>query len=272
MDKEYLKSYVYGLEVKIVSIITEGVINRKGKSVILKEVKREIRGVRLFSDLEKNKLWYWATRFYKHAVAGAGRKTEITDRSDTLYAVLRNDVPDLEHMKNEIADSVEYRKKHDELVETIRDQGNKFYYCTEHKNCAEGHLAYQGRIYFKRSEAYSEEEKEFISKNDLMSVDEVVMGPVWLTTRRNCRHRLIPVSFNEVKKGDYRVVRKENEISYEEGQYHAYRDRYKMLVAVKKVFVRNEIEVPGQLQSDVKRTRLLVRAWYQKNKKRENRN
>lgn len=269
MNKEYLKSYLYGIEVKIVSIITSGVINRRGKSEIMKEVKQLIRGVRLFSDLEKNKLWWWSTRFYKHAIAGAQRKTNIDERSDVLYAVLRSDVPDLEHIKNDIADSVEYRKKHDELIEMIRDQGNRFYYCTVHTNCAAGHLAYQGRVYYKKGVDYTAEEESFIKKNDLLSVDEVVMEPVWLTTRRNCRHRLIPISFSRAQTGDLGSEKTTTEISYEDSQYRAYRDRYKMLVSIKKVFEKNEVSVPVQLKTDVKRTGLLVRAWDQKRKKRE---
>lgn len=268
MNKEYLKSYLYGVEVKIASQITDAVLNRKPKLVIMREVRKEILGLQLFSDLEKNQLWLWANSFYRHCIAGAARKTDPSERAEAIYSVLRNDTPMLEHVKNEIANTVEFRKKHSDLIEILRDQENHFFCCTEHKNCAVGHQAYQGRIYYRGSAEFSDEEKAFIHKNKLLSVEEVVMEPVWLTTRRNCRHRLIPVSFERAKTGDYNDIRKVDEISYEDSQYRNYRDRYKMISKIKKVFVDNGVEVPSQLKLDIKNTRALVRAWYQKKKKR----
>ena len=267
MNKEYLKSYLYGVEVKIASQITNAVLNRKPKLVIMKEVRNEILGLQLFSDVEKNRLWLWAVSFYRHCIAGAARKTDPSERAEAIYSVLRNDTPTLEHVKNEIADTVEFRKKHSELVEILSDQGNKFFYCTEHKDCAAGHQAYQGKIYFRASETYSEEEKDFINHSGILSVEEVVMEPVWLTTRRNCRHRLIPISFERAKTGDYSGVYKAHEVSYDESQYRNYRDRYKMIANIKKVFIDNGVEIPSQMKTDIKRTRGLVRAWLEKKKK-----
>lgn len=268
MNKEYLKSYLYGVEVKIASIITEAVLVRASKVDVMKRVKKFIKGLQLFSDLEKNQLWLWSVSFYRHCIAGAARKTEPSERAEAIYTVLRNDTSMLEHIKNEVADTVEYRKKHEELVEILFDQENRFFYCTEHKDCAVGHQAYQGRIYYKRSEKYSAEEMRYIKDRKLLSVEEVVMGPVWLTTRRNCKHCLIPISFESVKTGDYSDERKTTEISYEDSQYRNYRDRYKMIASIKKVFVDKGADVPAQLKLDMKRTGGLVRAWNQKRKKR----
>ena len=268
MNKEYLKSYLYGVEVKIASLITNAVLNREPKVTVMKEVKKFIQGLQLFSDLEKNQLWLWSVSFYRHCIAGAARKTEPSERAEAIYSVLRNDTPMLEHIKNEIADTVEFRKKHEELVEILSDQDYHFYYCTVFKDPAEGHEAYQGRIYYRQSGAYSKEEKAFIHKNKLLTVDEVVMGPVWLCTRRNCRHRLIPISFERAKTGDYSDERDKVDISYEDSQYHNYRDRYKMIASIKKVFTDNDVEIPGQMKLDIKKTRVLVRAWNLKRKKK----
>lgn len=267
MNKEYLKSYLYGVEVKIASQITDAVLNRKPKLVIMKEVRNEILGLQLFSDLEKNQLWLWANSFYRHCIAGAARKIDPKERAEAIYSVLRNDTPTLEHVKNEIADTVEFRKKHSDLVEILTDQENHFFYCTEHKDCAVGHQAYQGRLYYRDSAKLSSEEKVFVKSQKLLSVEEVVMEPVWLTTRRNCRHRLIPISFERAKTGDYSGVYNAHEISYDESQYRNYRDRYKMIANIKKVFTNNGVDIPEQLKLDIKRTRGLVRAWMIKKRK-----
>lgn len=269
MNKEYLKSYLYGVEVKLSSVIVSGVLNRAGKMAVMREVKEKIREVQLLSESEKNQLWVWCTGFYRHCIAGAGRRSDLNDRGEMLYTVLRNDAAGLESLKNSLADSVEFRRKHSELIDLLRNDDHKFYYCTVHKNCAEGHLAYQGRVYYRGSGAYSDEEMDYINSHGLMSVDEVVMGPVWLTTRRNCRHRLIPISFLTVKTGDYSDVRNMNEISYEDGEYRKYRDRYKMLAKFKKMFVDSGVEVPRQMKTDIKRTRLLVLNWNRARKEKK---
>lgn len=260
IKKETLKNYIYAAELQITAQITNAVLKREGKIPTLRSVKRKITNLKVLNDLEKNTLWLWAYRFYRHTVAGAGRKTNLDDRSAAMYTVLRKDTPDLEHVKNEITDNYEHREKHTRLVNILRNDAENFYYCTEHANCAGDHQAYQGRIYYRRSGTYSKEEQQFIHDHDLLSVEEVVMGPVWLTTRRNCRHRLVPIPFSSVQTGDYRDVRDSEDISYEEGQYRFYKDRRKLLLTAKKVYDANDVKI-SQLEVDLKKTNQLVRAW-----------
>lgn len=267
MNKEKLKTYTYRVEVEIAGDIINAVLNREPRAVVMSKVKKRIMGLQLFSDLNKNQLWLWATSFYRHCIAGAARQTDLDKRAESLYAVLRNDVSVLEHTKNAIADRVEFDSKHTELMQILRDDQNKFFYCTAHKNCAEGHQAYQGRLYFRQSGTFSEEEQDFINKNKLLSVEEVVMEPIWLTTRRNCKHRLIPISYSRLKTGDYSEFRVRHEISYEEGQYNAYKDRYRMYSMVKKTFEKSDVKIPKQLAIDQKRTKQLVRAWKERKEK-----
>ena len=126
MDKQRIKSLLYNYEVRVVSIISSGVVSRASKHQILKKVRDETLRIKLKPD-EQNRMWQFATSFYRHCVAAAGRKTELQDRAEKVYAVLRADTPLLEHQKNELADSVEFRIKHQNLVDMLSGEQNFFY-------------------------------------------------------------------------------------------------------------------------------------------------
>jgi len=265
MDKQRIKSLLYSYEVRVVSIISSGVVSRASKHQILKKVRDETLRIKLKPD-EQNRMWQFATSFYRHCVAAAGRKTELQDRAEKVYAVLRADTPLLEHQKNELADSVEFRIKHQNLVDMLSGEQN-FFYCTAHKNPACGHAAYQDRIYFRKNGHLSPEEEEFAYSKGLLAVEDVVMAPIYLTTRKNCKHRLIPISFNSAKRGDVRGEVYSHDISYEEEQYANYSDRLRMLVNVKKALTSIGAEPSAQMKVDIRRTYSLVRAWKAKMKK-----
>ena len=269
MNKARLKSLIYNYEVRVVSVITDGVLRRRNKRDTLRDVKKEILRVRLNDD-EKNEMWKFALMFHKHCIAAAARVVDEGIRAKNVYTVLRKDTPILEHQKNELANRVEYRSKMSELRKAFQDS-DKFYYCTAHKNCAAGHRDYQGKVYYRRLDNYSDAEMDFIRENDLMAVEDVVDRPVWLVTRPNCKHKLVPVSFetaqNHILDGEIPIVtdeKKEKDISYEEGQLLDYMDRLKMLVSVKKVYKDAEVELPGQMKLDIARTRKTVLSWKEK--------
>lgn len=268
MDKEYLKSVVYSCEMRITAIITEGVINRASRRDIMRSVDAEVSRLKFLNRVERNDLLDFTKQFYRHTVAAAGRKTDLQKRSEQVYTVLRKDTPKMESIKNSIVDNIEYRKKHKELTLMLMDDDQKFYYCTVLKDAASDHAPYQGLIYYRKNRPYSEEEKEFISSQKLLSLDEVVLRPPWLTTRRNCRHKFVPISFKEAQNGYSESERSFHEISYEEEQYRLYRDRYKMLANIKKTFQKTDT-MPEQLKVDMRRTRNLVISWNRARKEAE---
>lgn len=267
MDKQRLKSLLYNYEVRVVSAITAGVTSRASKQRTLKKAFDEMVRVQL-EPIEQARMWQFTTSFYRHCVAAAGKEVDIQKRADKIYAVLRDDLQLLEHQKNEIANAVEFRKKNQELVGMLSSESN-FFYCTAHKNPAQGHAAYQDRIYYRRNGQLSEAERKFVRSQKLMAVEDVVLGPIWLCTRRNCRHQLIPISFQSAQTGDYRIETNGHEISYEEEQYLGYKDRLKMYVKLKESFKKIDgiTDIPQQMKLDIRRTYGLCRAWRQKMKK-----
>lgn len=269
MNKQRLKSLIYNYEVRIAAVVTDGVIRRDSRARVLNRAWKEVLKIDL-DVKEQSRMWQFVTTFYRHCVAAANRESDVQKRAEKVYTVLRGDVQSLEHQKNVIADSIEYRKKHQELVDTLSSEA-KFFYCTAHKNPADGHAAYQDRVYYKRNSNLSKEEKRLVRSQKMLAIEDVVLEPIWLCTRKNCRHRLIPISFESAKNGDFRLENNPHEISYEEEQYGNYRDRLKMYVKLKETFKKIDgVEVPAQMKSDVKRTYRLCRAWKEKMKKARN--
>lgn len=267
MDKRRLKSLIYNYEVRIAAVITEGVIRRDSRARVLNRAWKEILRVDLDSG-EWTRMWQFVTSFYRHCVAAAGRESDVQMRAEKVYTVLRGDVQLLEHQKNQLANDIEFRKKHQEMIEILSSE-YKFFYCTAHKNPAKGHAAYQDRIYYRKNAELTSAEKKFVRSQRLMAVEDVVTGPVWLCTRRNCTHQLIPIGFESAINGDFRAETYGSEISYEEEQYDNYKDRLKMLTKLKETFKKIEAvdKIPQQMKLDVKRTYSLCRAWKAKMKK-----
>jgi hypothetical protein len=266
MDKRRLKSLIYNYEVRVAAVITDGVIRRDSRARVLNRAWKEVLKVDL-DVTEQTQMWSFVKTFYRHCVAAAGRELDVQMRAEKVYSVLRGDVQMLEHQKNELVNDVEYRKKRQELMDNLASEAN-FFYCTAHKNPAQGHADYQDRIYYRRNGNLSPEEKKFVRSQRLLAVEDVVMGPVWLCTRRNCTHRLIPIGFESAVNGDYRVETMGSEISYEEEQFNNYKGRLKMYVKLKETFGKIDgVEIPKQMKQDIKRTYSLCRAWKQRIKK-----
>ena len=238
MNKERLKSLLFNCEVRITAIITDGVANRAPKKDVMRLVRSELSKLQFLSDSERNRFYVWATRYYARAVKAADRK--LTDRSERISSVLDRDIKELQHLKNSLADDVEYRIKHQELT-NILSSDQKFFYCTVLSDPASDHAAYQGKIYYRDDAEYTEGEMAFIKRHQLLSVRQVTLEAPWLCTRPNCRHRLVPYNDKEVKE--------QHNLTYKEKQYRFYRDRLKYLKAIR---------APKE---ELAKTRGLMRKW-----------
>lgn len=82
--------------------------------------------------------------------------------------------------------------------------GNIFYITSFYGDCAPDHADYQGKIYVDEDwqniapKNRLDEIEEYITSNKIMTVQEVMDGPVYLTTRPNCRHYFQYISIDEV--------------------------------------------------------------------------
>lgn len=91
-----------------------------------------------------------------------------------------------------------------DAVRRALDRGFIFFICTTHPNSASDHRDLQGKIYVDknwRSRVKPElwlSVLSYIELRHIMTVQEVMGKPYWLTTRPYCRHRLKPIPIRAV--------------------------------------------------------------------------
>lgn len=90
------------------------------------------------------------------------------------------------------------------MVQNGASNGVVFYLSAYFGDCAIDHADYQGKIYYDANyesiapKDMLDEIKAYIDSNKLISVQEIKDGPVYLTTRPNCRHYFQYISIDEV--------------------------------------------------------------------------
>ena len=100
------------------------------------------------------------------------------------------------------------RIQHD-MLEQQREIGIEtrqlFYICDTYSDCANDHQDYQGQLYYDekvwakvpKSNKFYDDLKKGVDKCKA-SITEVTENKPWLTTRPNCRHRLIAIAIDDV--------------------------------------------------------------------------
>lgn len=86
----------------------------------------------------------------------------------------------------------------------LRSGEHIFFICSVHEKPAEDHADYQGLIYVDRfwrekvpgNLYYSV--LSYIKNHQVVTVQEIMGAPVWLTTRPNCKHFFIPLETEQV--------------------------------------------------------------------------
>ena len=73
-----------------------------------------------------------------------------------------------------------------------------FVICDSFGDCAPDHAEYQGKVYYNAECQISEEEQKYIDENNILSMQEVVNGEPYLTSRPNCRHNFHSIPSSQV--------------------------------------------------------------------------
>lgn len=180
-----------------------------------------------FSKLRKITLAHGKSKDYEQA---------LTQRRDVIYASIRAKIQnnDLIKMANQVMYDYEQRLKHDQLFgpEGILDQSRSraedgaasgsassyspFFLCSSHPNPAKDHADWEGKVYYDEDwEKYADEADQpsiraYIRNHKLRSVQWVVGPPVFLTTRRNCRHYFKNIPMDQIMHGSARSILKKN--------------------------------------------------------------
>lgn len=287
MNKRRLKELLYGFEIRSMAIICNGIVNKTPKQVILRDLKKDLMlfasRIRL-SDDEITGIWSEKTREYARISKETFREMRVSERKfgkkeqydeyiayrkAAVYDSVHKYWPNLEKNKNEIADRVEFRVKNQEYRDIL--YGNSvFYLCNWFDDCAKDHVPYQGKVYVADDwenlvpDSEADAIRAYIKNHKVMTVYEVTQNAPWLTTRRNCRHRLYPIPVEEVMRSSVRSMLKKHGLKHKyENEYNCvltqkkityikYYERLKGLLYLKKMF-----DTPD-LDADIKNARKLM--------------
>lgn len=107
------------------------------------------------------------------------------------------------------------RMKQARIRAYLGDNDKVFFICSQHEKPAEDHRDYQGKIYVDRfwrtkvSGTMYYAVSSYIKNHNVVTVQEIMREPVWLTTRPNCKHYFIPLQTASVLHRSARSIREE---------------------------------------------------------------
>lgn len=111
----------------------------------------------------------------------------------------------------------------EQQMELNYDTQNVFFIVNSFADCADDHKHLQGKIYyddryksFNIPKEVKEQVANIISQKKLMSMQEAIEKPHWLTTRPNCRHRFVPITIEQAL-GDTNALL--NKLKLQKGTY-----------------------------------------------------
>ena len=205
----------------------------------------------------------------------------LIQRRAVIYDSIRANIMrnDLIKEANQVMFQYEQRLKHDELygpqgllADAREEFQSPFFLCSSHPKSAKDHAAYQGKIYYDEAwkdyvpEADQAVIRAIIRNRKLDTIQYITGAPVFLTTRRNCKHYFINVSVDEVAHASARsllklhgmVMEDENPASRDKLYYREYYNRLKIEEALHKL-VPNE-----KLAKDITRDKKLLDKWKNK--------
>lgn len=223
-----------------VLIIYEGIQN--GYSLLALRQKLSGACPDFLSSRERRALVSGGEALYR-----AGRAKQVRGRDLENFLVSTVPLRQFEHVLNTVHYSVEKKAKAITVlgpIEQHRAQSGVFYMVSIHQKPACGHAPWQGKIVVDRrwrsllgsdSNTISRVEK-YLAEHEVPRLQDLMNDPVWLVTRRNCRHKFIPIGTYEVLTTSVNAIRDAHPEVYD----HAHRSLTpKQVYAKKKARVKN---------------------------------
>ena len=296
----YVKRKLMKLEIDVFGIIANGLLHHTPKQKILQQIKKEIQILAVhigLSDAEIQQVWGSCYAKYLELSKKTtlslvrierkfGKKEDyeesLKQRRTVIYNSIRAKIMrnDLVKEANELMYQYEYREKHDNLfgpegiIATARDvepnSYSPFFLCSSHPKPAKDHAAWEGKMYYDEDwEKYVADEltrdqcRAYIRNHRLHTLQWVVGAPVYLTTRRNCKHYMMNIPLDEVLHSSAKALVKkhkmymanEEPVSNDVRNYREYYNRLKVEQALYEL-VPNEI-----LAKDITKDKKLLDKW-----------
>ena len=285
------------LEIDVFGIIANGLLHHTPKQKILNQIKKEINILSVhigLTDAERNQIWSSSYSKYLQVSKQTtlslvrierkfGKKEDyeesLKQRRAVIYSSIRAKIlnNDLIKEANELMYQYEYRNKHNSIFGTdgILDQAHDqehyspFFLCSSHPKPAKDHADWEGKMYYDADwERYADTAdhdsiRAYIKNHKLSSVQWVVGPPVYLITRRNCKHFFTNIALDEVLHSSAKALVKkhklfmadEEPVSKEIRAYREYYNRLKVEEALNEL-VPNEI-----LAKDITKDKKLLDKW-----------
>ena len=148
-------------------------------------------------------------------------------------------------------------KHKQELLEVMLKNNDKpFYMASWHKDSAEDHKDWQGKLYYDANA--TGEALEYAKSHGLRTLQWVTGKPVYFVTRPYCRHYFVQYSLEEVKQGVKPRTRKVGDRRLQTpamANMDYYKDRLEQYEALYRVF-----PIP-KLKDMINKTKLLIKKW-----------
>lgn len=185
----------------------------------LKQISSDLRElVNSYSGLNRNERYWLYEELYtlaRKAKSSGEKWQETLSRRSNYDAVLST--------ARKVKRNSELRAKRQALYEAMHTDGVIFFLCSYHNNPADDHKDYQGRIYVDRFWRQKVSGREYysvlsyIKNHNIMTIQEVMGEPVWLSTRPYCRHYFIALDTGTVLHNSRNKLVKEYGMTYEKG-------------------------------------------------------
>lgn len=279
-----------------------GIVHHAPKATILAQIKKEVNQISRILRLDNNEihdLYISAVQEYdriskktfsklrkidKQFGKKEDYKENLLQRQNVVYHTVRKTYIEsncLEQERNRVAYRIEFRTKHDAiygrsgLIQEARSRAEEgqyspFFLASSHPKPAKDHADWEGKMYYDEDykkfitdESVLHQVESYIKNRKVHSVQWVLGAPVFLVTRRNCKHYLKNIPLQEVLRASPKsLVKKHNMIMPEEvpiteeiRYYRAYYERYKTDTALSKIIQSEE------LKKDMKKDHQLLNKW-----------
>lgn len=213
-------------------------------------------------------LFVFMSKVARNAFKIYDKRKTISENADNIYEMYKK--MDVNGKVKSIINQnfVDLAEKHKQTaiksyIDSSRSNQKWIYMASSHSDCAEDHLAYQGKLYYdKKAPDYI---KKYCKNRGMRTIQWVMDKPAWFITRPNCRHFFKAFTLDIVRKYTrkelqrrYKMHRKTGDKSLATPKKVAleeYRDRLKMLEAL---YSQHPTE---KLRREIQKTKLLIKKW-----------
>lgn len=181
---------------KTLEVVFKGVQDHKSIKSIRQDISRLVASFNGLNKYERAHLVSVGVSIAKKAKANFPRADEYLSQR-TVYN-------QLDVAARKVAASQQLRQKRQLVRNELQSGEHIFFLCSYHSNPADDHKDFQGKIYVNRywrsmvtgTDYYKV--ASYIKNRNVQTIQSIMGAPVYLTTRRYCKHYFTPLSTEAV--------------------------------------------------------------------------